>query len=132
MHQNFSIIDDIDFLSIHTKDVLKNHCGAVCNAELFAELESICREHVNKKVEAYLQRLQEAKRRGILAETLINRIQHYYNYAMHKQSPKMRFTKKEYEEALSRLCEEEQNKVTDWLNNNGGYDKYIFQQWSNE
>ena len=38
----------------------------------------------------------------------------------------MRFTKAEYQEGMSRLCEEEQSKVEQWLAENGGYDKYVF------
>ena len=131
MQQNFSLIDNVNFISIHTKDVLRNHCGSVCNQELFDELEAICREHVNNKVNKYLQNYEKNKSEAAKAETLIGRICHYYGYATHKQSLKMRFTKKELEEGLSRLSEVEQKKVMQWLTDNGGYDKFIFQQWGN-
>ena len=117
-----------NFISIHTKSVLKTHYGSVCNEELFAQLETLCRDYVINKFEKYEAMLEQSKAKSSTADVLIWRIQHYYDYAMHKQSPKMRFTKKEYDEGMTRLSEKEQEKVNQWLTDNGGYGKFIFQQ----
>ena len=126
--QKFEIVDHVSYVSGYAKEVLKNHCGSVCNEELFQQLETMCRDYVKKRVSDYSLMLEERKEKANVAETLIWRIQHYYNYAAHKQSLKMRFTKKEYDEGMSRLSQAEQEKVTQWLTDNGGYDKFIFQQ----
>ena len=86
----------------------------------------MCQNFLLERKKQYDLFIEENKKKKPSADTLIWRIQHYYSYAMLKESLKMRFTKKEYEEAVGRLEEEEKQKVVQWLEEHGGYDKYIF------
>lgn len=128
---NTLVLDSVTYISTHTKDILKMHCGSVCNASLFVELEQMCKDYVLDKARKQEALIEQAKSNSCGSDILIWRIQHYYTYSQLKSSPKMRFTKKEYDDGMSRLNELEQNKVNHWLETNGGYDKYIFQQWGN-
>lgn len=129
---NKSIIENSNFISFYTKNVLKNHCGIICNEKMFQELEEMCRNFVKSKVEEYENYLENSKKNRYSADRLIQQIEHHWNYANNKQSPKMRFTNKEYEQGMSLLNETEQNKVVSWLQENGGYDKYIVKPWNSD
>lgn len=128
---NKLVLDNVNYISTHTKDILKMHCGSICNDSLFAELEQMCKSYVLDKFHNQEALIEQTKNNQFKSETLIQRINHYYSYSQIKASPKMRFTKKEYDDSMSKLNETEQNKVKQWLEENGGYDKYIFQQWGN-
>lgn len=111
----------MEFLSGYAKIILEqNH--PFCNKDILQQMENMCEEFFLKKKEEYESRVAYKPS----ADTVIQRIRHYYGYAMNKESPKMRFTKKEYEEAVGRLDEEEKQKIVQWLEEHGGYDKYIF------
>ena len=121
-----SVVNSLVFISSFTRDVLRLHCPEIANPELFEELELYCKNLVLTRIENHRRVVEDAKARGVTAENLIQRIKHYFSYAELKQAPKMRFTKKEYEEGMSRLSDEEKVKVEKWLEDNGGLDKYIF------
>ena len=121
-----SVVNSLVFISSFTRDVLRLHCPEIANPELFEELELYCKNLVLTRIENHRRVVEDAKARGVTAENLIQRIKHYFSYAELKQTPKMRFTKKEYEEGMSRLSDEEKVKVEKWLEDNGGLDKYIF------
>ena len=111
----------MEFLSGYAKIILEqNH--PFCNKDILQQMENMCEEFFLKKKEEYESRVAYKPS----ADTLIQRIIYYYGYAMQKESLKMRFTKKEYEEAVERLDDVEKCKVIQWLSDNGGYDKYIF------
>lgn len=129
--QRFDIINHVTFISGHTKDILKNHCGSVCNEQMFQELESYCRKYVDSRVKEYLEKVSDSQLKAYSAENVVYSIKLHYDYSLQKNSPKMRFTKKELDSRMDRLNEVEKDKVIQWLNDNGGYDKYIFQQWGN-
>ena len=121
-----NVVNSLVFVSPHVKDVLKLHCPEIANPELFEELELYCKNLVLTRIEKHRRVVEDAKARGVTAENLIQRVKHYFSYAEQKQTPKMRFTKKEYEDGMSRLSDEEKVKVEKWLEDNGGLDKYIF------
>jgi flagellar motility protein MotE (MotC chaperone) len=85
----------------------------------------MCKEHVLTKIRENDRVMKEARERAATAENVVQRILHYYSYAEHKKSPKMRFTIKEYNHALSLLSDEEKAKLESWLDLNGGLDKYV-------
>ena len=117
--------NQIQFISGFTKTVLENRFH-FCNKEMFQHMEEMCLAYFLEQKRKHEETLEYQKDRKPLAEDVIQRIQHYYYYSTHKQLPKMRFTKKEYEEAVGRLDEEEKQKIVQWLEEHGGYDKYIF------
>lgn len=121
-----TLVNSLVFVSPLTRDVLRLHCPEIANPELFEELELYCKNLVLTRIENHRRVVEDAKARGVTAENLIQRIKHYFSYAEQKQTPKMRFTKKEYEEGMSRLSDEEKVKVEKWLEDNGGLDKYVF------
>lgn len=123
---NRQILDNVSFISLHTKDILKRHYYAVVNDELFNELERLCRERVVKAFDSYDTCVEANKGARTKASNLIHRIKHYYEYSIYKESPKMRFTKNEYESSIQVLSQEEKDTVIRWMEENGGYDKYIF------
>lgn len=118
-------LEEMTFISSFTKSVLKNRYH-FCNDQTLQELEQMCHNFLLERKKQYDLFVEENKKKKPSADTLVWRIQHYYSYAMLKDSPKMRLTKKEYDEGLSVLDEEEKQKVEQWLVDNGGYDKYIF------
>jgi hypothetical protein len=118
------LIENIKFISPYTRDVLKSHYPEFCKTDLFDELEKLCRETVMSRYNSVIFAQQEAKERMPSAENVIFRIEHYYDYSLMKGS-KMRFTKKELDQAMETLNPEEQEKVLKWMNDNGGFDKYI-------
>jgi len=117
--------NQIQFISGFTKTVLENRFH-FCSKEMFQHMEEMCLAYFLEKKQKHEELLEHQKNRKPLAEDVIQRIQHYYYYSSHKQLPKMRFTKKEYEADMQHLDEEEKQKVEQWLVDNGGYDKYIF------
>ena len=121
-----NVVNSLVFVSPHVKDVLKLQCPEIANPELFEELELYCKNLVLTRIEKHRRVVEDAKARSATAENLIQRVKHYFSYAELKQAPKMRFTKKEYEDGMSRLSDEEKVKVEKWLEDNGGLDKYIF------
>lgn len=121
-----TLVNSLVFVSPLTRDVLKIHCPEIANPELFEEIENFCKNFVLARIENHRKVMEDANVRGTTADNLIQRIKHYFSYAELKQTPKMRFTKKEYEEGMSRLSDEEKVKVEKWLEDNGGLDKYIF------
>ena len=123
---NRQVLDNVSFVSFDTKSILKSHYYSIVNDELFAELEQLCRERVIKAFDKYDACVETNKDARTKASNLIHRIKHYYDYSTYKESPKMRFTKNEYESSIQLLSQEEKDKVICWLEENGGYDKYIF------
>lgn len=121
-----TLVNSLLFISPFTRDVLKNHCAEVASPELFEELELYCKNVVLTRIEKHRKIVEETKARGATADNLVQRIKHYFSYAELKQMPKMRFTKKEYDQAIEKLNDEEKSKVEKWLEDNGGLDKYIF------
>jgi hypothetical protein len=121
-------LEETMLISSYTKSVLKNRYH-FCNDQTLQELEQMCQNFLLERKKQYDLFIEENKKKKPSADTLIWRIQHYYSYATLKESPKMRFTKKEYDEGLSILDEEEQQKVEKWLDDNGGKDKFIFAGW---
>lgn len=121
-----AFIDNFSFISAYTKDVLLLHYTEIATNELFAELESSCKNIVLTKLSEYNKAAEKTMVKSRASECLIQRIKYYYDYSQYKHSPKMRFTLKEYEQSLSLLSEEEKKKVQIWLEENGGFDKYVF------
>ena len=113
-----------NFISVHTRDVLKQNDPAFFNQELFDTLEKLCRDYVLTRSQERERILEQAKANRFSAEILISRIKHYYNYSATKGA-KMRFTKKELDQAFENLSVEEQQTVLTWMQDNGGIDKYI-------
>lgn len=120
-----TLVNSLLFISPFTRDVLKNHCAEVASPELFEELELYCKNAVLTRIEKHRKIVEETKARGATADNLIQRIKHYFSYAESKQMPKMRFTIKEYNQSMSLLNDEEKAKVENWLELNGGLDKYV-------
>lgn len=60
------------------------------------------------------------------ADSAIERIEAYFKYSLIKNNHKMRLTKKEYDYMMGRLEEADKQVVERWLEENGGFDKYIF------
>jgi hypothetical protein len=123
---NKLVLENVKYISIHTKDVLKIHCGSICNDSLFDELEALCKQHVQQKIEKYENALAESAKQSVKADSLIEKIEHYMTYSLMKNNHKMRLTRKEYDYGMNRLDEAEKHKVEKWLDNNGGFEKYIF------
>ena len=121
-----AVIDNLMFVSPFTRDLLKMHLPHITNPEFIEELEKTCKSLVMNRLNEYNKLMEDMKERSIRAESLIERIQHYFSYAEHKNSPKMRFNMKEYQHGMSRLSDEEKSKVEKWLADNGGLDKYVF------
>jgi CRISPR/Cas system CSM-associated protein Csm2 small subunit len=105
--------------------LLKLHCIEIAKPELFEELEKQCKNIVLNKIYEYNRNLEESRVRSKTAEAVIERIKYFFAYAQHKQSLKMRFTLKEYEHAISLIDDVEKKKVEKWLDDNGGFDKYV-------
>ena len=121
-----ALINGFMFVSPLTRDLMRLHCTEIANQETFDELENLCKNYILTKMHGYNKLLEEAGEKSRTSENVIQRIQHYLWYAEHKQSPKMRMTKKEYEHAMSRLSDQEKSKVDSWVADNGGLDKYMF------
>lgn len=120
------LVNSLLFVSPFTRDLLKLHFSEIANPELFEELENQCKNLVLTKIDEYNRVAEAARARSKTAESVIGRIEHYFIYSQHKQSPKMRFTIKEYDHAMSLLDDIEKKKVEKWLEDNGGLDKYVF------
>jgi hypothetical protein len=123
--ENYVLADSFSFISPHNKDLLKLHCIEIAKPELFEELEKQCKNIVLNKIYEYNRNLEESRVRSKTAEAVIERIKYFFAYAQHKQSLKMRFTLKEYEHAISLIDDVEKKKVEKWLDDNGGFDKYV-------
>lgn len=126
LEKQTALINGFMFVSPLTRDLMRLHCTEIANQETFEELENLCKNYLLTKIRSYNKMLKEAGEKSRTAESMIQRIRHYHDYAEHKQSPKMRLTKKEYDYGMNRLNDEERLKVEQWIDGNGGFDKYVF------
>jgi len=126
MENSNLVLNNTHFISSYARDVLKSHMPHVCDDQLFRELEDMCKFHVQKRMRDYNIMLQKKAELSKTAESVIERIENYFNYSLHKNNHKMRLTRKEYEYSMGRLEVAERMAVEKWLDDNGGLDKYIF------
>lgn len=120
-----NLINHFMFVSPYTRDLLKMHYTNVANEQLFEDLERMCKEFLLTKIQENDRLMKEAREKAATADNVVQRLLHYFSYAELKKSPKMRLTTKEYNQSMSLLNDEEKVKVENWLELNGGLDKYV-------
>jgi hypothetical protein len=74
----------------------------------------------------YETMMMDKERQSKTANAVIERIDGYFKYSLVKNNHKMRLTKKEYDYMIGRLEEADKQIVESWIQENGGYEKYIF------
>ena len=120
------VLNNTKFISALARDVLKQHLSNICDEQLFNELEDLCKIHVQKRMREYETMMIDKERQSKTANAVIERIDGYFKYSLVKNNHKMRLTKKEYDYMIGRLEETDKLIVEKWLQENGGYEKYIF------
>ena len=120
------VLNNTKFISALARDVLKQHLSNICDEQLFNELEDLCKIHVQKRMREYETMMMDKERQSKTANAVIERIDGYFKYSLVKNNHKMRLTKKEYDYMISRLEEVDKQIVESWIQENGGYEKYIF------
>ena len=123
---NFDVLNRIEFISTLAIDVMKRNYALVSTSELFDELNELCRNHVRQKLVEEQKRAEKAFAYSKTAQAVIERVDNYFSYSLVKNNHKMRMTSKEYHYMMDRLNDTEKAIVQEWLEQNGGLDKYIF------
>lgn len=123
---NFDVLNKIDFISTLAIDVMKRNYALVSTSELFGELNNLCREYVRQKLIEEQKRAEKAFAYSKTAQAVIERVDNYFSYSLVKNNHKMRMTNKEFNYMMERLNDTEKVIVEEWLQQNGGLDKYIF------
>lgn len=123
---NLRVLNNVGFISSLATDVIKRNYASIATDKLFQELQELCRKHVEQKLIEEQQHAEKAFAYSKTAKAVIERIDGYFSYSLIKNNHKMRLTKKEYEYMMERLNDTEQSLVNEWLEQNGGVDKYIF------
>ena len=100
---NFDVLNKIDFISTLAADVMKRNYALVSTSELFDELNELCRNHVQQKLVEEQKRAEKAVAYSKTAQSVIERIDHYFSYSLVKNNHKMRMTSKEYHYMMDRL-----------------------------
>lgn len=124
MKNKEQIINTLTFLSPATKDYLRIFCPQLASDEFFQSVEVECKRLVLTRIKEHDNMLSSTAEENKKAKALIERIKYFHSYSLHKGA-RMRFTKNEFDYGMNRLEEEEQKKVIQWLEDNGGIDKYI-------
>ena len=123
---NLQILNNTQFISSFAMDIMKRNYASIANDELFRELDALCRKHIEQKLLEEHKMMEKAFAYSKTAQAVIERIQSFFDYSLLKNNHKMRLTKKEYDYMLERLNGTEKSLVDEWLEQNGGFDKYIF------
>lgn len=120
------VLNNTNFISSLARDVMKQHLSHICDDQLFNELEDMCKIHIQKRMREYETMMADKARQSKTADAVIQRIDEYFSYSLIKNNHKMRLTKKEYDYMMGRLEEDDKLIVEKWLEDNGGFDKYVF------
>lgn len=123
---NLQTLNHINFISTLAVDIMKRNYASVATDELFKELDKLCHKYVEQKLIEEQQIAEKSFAYSKTAQAVIERMEAYLNYSLHKNNHKMRLSKKEYDYMIERLNDVEKTLVGEWLETNGGFDKYIF------
>ena len=123
---NLKVLNNINFISTLAVDIMKRNYASISSDALFKELDELCHKHVEQKLLEEQERATKAFAFSKTAAAVIERVDSFFSYSLVKNNHKMRLTKKEFDYMMERLNQNEQALVQEWLETNGGYDKYIF------